>query len=33
LEAAVAHLNALIKSQPVEVPQAPPYPDKSFDYK
>jgi tricorn protease len=30
LEAAIAHLQSLIKQKPVPVPQPPPYPDKSF---
>lgn len=32
LDAATAHLQALIEREPVEVPPAPPYPDKSFEY-
>ena len=30
LDAAIAHLEALIATQPVPVPPAPPYPDKSL---
>ena len=32
LDAAIAHLQDLIEREPVEVPSAPPYPDKSFAY-
>ena len=32
LDAAIAHLQDLIEREPVEVPPAPPYPDKSFAY-
>ena len=32
IEAAVSHLRRLMEMEPVEVPDAPPYPDKSFDY-
>jgi tricorn protease len=31
LDAAINHLQKLIKEDPREVPQAPPFPDKSFD--
>ena len=33
LDAAINHLLKLIKEDPREVPDVPPYPDKSFDYK
>ncbi len=32
LDVAIAHLQDLIEREPVEVPPAPPYPDKSFAY-
>ena len=32
LEAAIEHLKQLIEADPRDVPPAPPYPDKSFDY-
>ncbi len=33
LDAAVAHLKELIRTQPVDVPEPPPYPDKTFKKK
>ena len=33
LEFAIEYLKKKIKAEPVEVPKAPPHPDKSFDYK
>jgi tricorn protease len=32
LDAAIRHLQQLLKEKPVMDPQAPPYPDKSFKY-
>jgi len=32
LEAAIKHLQELIKLHPIKTPPAPPYPDKSYDY-
>jgi tricorn protease len=32
LDAAIRHLQQLLKEKPVTDPQAPPYPDKSFKY-
>ena len=33
LEAAIAFLKEEIRKHPVDIPEAPPYPDKSFDKK
>lgn len=33
LEAAIEHLQALMKEKPVTIPEIPPFPDKSFKYK